>query len=114
MYLALSICVLFVYLIQSVNGAQFLNTTSLSLLFGSTTGGGTGAIVIVPFPYISLKSNKFDLHMKVLNLLWLLVLYVAHASLFIVAQLFVLNLVGWFGVLSNKFIIFWYSIIILF
>ena len=69
MYLALSICVLFVYLIQSINGAQFLNTTSLSLLFGSTTGGGTGAIVIVPFPYISLKSNKFDLHMKVLNLL---------------------------------------------
>ena len=28
-------------------------------------------------------------------------------------KFFVLNLVGWFGVLSNKFIIFWYSIIML-
>ena len=58
MYLALSICVLFVYLIQSVNGAQFLNTTSLSLLFCSTTGGGTGAIVIVPFHYVYITKIK--------------------------------------------------------
>ena len=33
MYLALSIYVLFISHIQSVNGAQFLNTTSLSLLY---------------------------------------------------------------------------------
>ena len=37
---------------QSVNGAQFLNATSLSLLFGFATGGGTGAIVIVPLTSI--------------------------------------------------------------
>ena len=47
MYLALSICVLFISLMQSVNGAQFLNTTSLTLLFGFATGGSTGAITIV-------------------------------------------------------------------
>ena len=43
---------------QSVNGAQFLSTTSLSLLFGGADGGGTGAIVIVPLASIctSLKS----------------------------------------------------------
>ena len=52
MYLALSICVLFISLMQSVNGAQFLNTTSLSLLFGCAAGGGTGAIVIVPLASI--------------------------------------------------------------
>ena len=33
MYLALSISVLFISLMQSVKTAQFLNTTSLSLLF---------------------------------------------------------------------------------
>ena len=48
MSLALSTCVFFISLMQSVNGAQFLNTTSLSLLFGFAAGGGTGAIVIVP------------------------------------------------------------------
>ena len=47
MYLALSICVLFIWLIQSVNGAEFLNTTSLSLLYGFVAGVGTGAIAIV-------------------------------------------------------------------
>ena len=46
MYVTLYICVLFISLMQSVNGAQFLNTTSLSLLFGSAACGGTGAIVI--------------------------------------------------------------------
>ena len=48
MYLALSICVLFISLVQSVNGAQFLNTISLSLVFGSCDGGGTFEFVIVP------------------------------------------------------------------
>ena len=32
MPIALSICVLFISLMQSVNGSQFLNTTSLLLL----------------------------------------------------------------------------------
>ena len=38
-------------------------------------------------------------------------LYVPRASAVIATQFFVLNLVGWFGVLSNKFIIFWYPMI---
>ena len=38
---------------QSVNGAQFLNTTSLSLIFGVIAVGGIGAIDIVPFTRIS-------------------------------------------------------------
>ena len=48
---SLSISVLFISLVQSVNGIQFLNTNSLSLLSrfsgGGGGGGGTGAIVIV-------------------------------------------------------------------
>ena len=48
MSLALSICVLFISLMQSVNGAQFLNTNFLWLLFEFTAGGGAGANVIVP------------------------------------------------------------------
>ena len=40
-------------------------------------------------------------------------LYVLRASSFISTQFFVLNLVGWFDLLCNKFIIFWYFIIIL-
>ena len=46
MYLALCICVLFISLMQSVNGAQFLNTSSLSLLSGYA-GASTRAAVIV-------------------------------------------------------------------
>ena len=49
-----------------------------------------------------------------LNLIWILMLYdVPHELSLISAQFFVLNLDSWFDVLSNKFIIFWYSIIIL-
>ena len=32
---------------QLVNRVKFLNTTSLSLLFGFAAGGGTGAVAIV-------------------------------------------------------------------
>ena len=48
--LVLSICVLFISLMHSVNRAHFLNTYSLSLSFGIAGGGGggTGAIDIVP------------------------------------------------------------------
>ena len=52
MYLALSIYELFISLMQSVSRAQFLNTTSLSLLFGFATGGEIGEIVIVPLTSI--------------------------------------------------------------
>ena len=40
-------------------------------------------------------------------------LYVSRESSFISAQFFFQNFVGWFVVLSQKFIIFWYSIVAL-
>ena len=44
---------MFISVMQSVNGAQFLNATSLSLLSGFPGGGGgTGMIVIVPLTSI--------------------------------------------------------------
>ena len=51
MYLGLSICALFLSLIKSVNGAQFLNTTSLPLL-SVGTGAATLSINIVPLTSI--------------------------------------------------------------
>ena len=50
--------------------------------------------------------DKLVFNIEVLNLNWLLVLYVPRASSFISIQFFVLSLIGWFDVLSNKFIIF--------
>ena len=38
---ALSICVLFISLMQSVNGAQVINTTSLSTLIGLSPAFGS-------------------------------------------------------------------------
>ena len=52
MSLAWSVCVLFMWLLQSVSREQFLNTTSLLLLFGVTAGGNTGVIVIAPLTSI--------------------------------------------------------------
>ena len=46
MSLALSICVLFVSLIQPVNGAQFLNTSSLFLLFGAASVPVFGTVIV--------------------------------------------------------------------
>ena len=46
MYLALSICVLFISLMQSVSGAQFLNTTFLPT-FSACAGASTRVIDIV-------------------------------------------------------------------
>ena len=50
MFLALSILILFISLMQSVNGAQFLNTTYLSPLFGLPPA--FAAIVVVPLTSI--------------------------------------------------------------
>ena len=61
--------------------------------------------------YEPLKWHKLDLNIVVLNLVWLLVLYVPRESLFILSQFFILNLDGWFPLLSKK--LFWYFIIIL-
>ena len=46
MSLELSICVLFVSLIQPVNGAQFLNTSSLFLLFGAAAVPVFGTVIV--------------------------------------------------------------------
>ena len=46
MSLALSICVLFISLVQSVNAAQFLNTTSLFLLFGAAAFFAFGTPIV--------------------------------------------------------------------
>ena len=46
MSLALSICKLFISLMQSVNGAQFLNATSLFLLLGAAAVGVFGNVII--------------------------------------------------------------------
>ena len=51
MYLPLSICVLFIALTQSVNGAKFLNTTFL-LTFSGFLCAKTLAIDIVPLTNI--------------------------------------------------------------
>ena len=55
---------------QSVNGAQFLNTTSLPSLSYSA-GASTCAIDIVPLKsiYSSLKPHKLDLSIEVLSLI---------------------------------------------
>ena len=70
--LALSVCVLFISLMQSVNGTQFLNTTSLHhylvLLVLVLV-----KIDVVPLTSIHalLKSHKLDLNIEVLNSVWL-------------------------------------------
>ena len=56
---------------------------------------------------------RFDFSIEVLGLVWLLVSCIPRVSSFISIQFFVLNLDFRFGVLSNRFIIFWYSIFIL-
>ena len=48
MSLVLSVCALFISLMQSVNGAQFLNIKSSLLLFGFAAGGCTASIDIFP------------------------------------------------------------------
>ena len=46
MYLYLSTCVLFNLLMESVNGAQFLNITFLFLLFGAEASASVFGTVI--------------------------------------------------------------------
>ena len=60
--------------------------------------------------YASLQSHKLYFSMEFLNDIWLLVLHIPRELSFISTQFFVLD---WFGVMSNKFIVFWFSIIIL-
>ena len=81
MPLALSICVLFNLLIQSVNGTQFLNTVSIPL-FPLPSAKSVPAIILFTSIYASLLSHKLDFKVEVLNSVWLLALYVPSASSF--------------------------------
>ena len=68
-------------------------------------------IVSLASIYVSLQSHRLDFSIEVLKLIWLSMLFVPCASSFISIEFFVLNLVGWFGSLFNKFIIFLYSLL---
>ena len=68
MCLALSICVLFVSLMQSVNRAQFLNNIFLLALFGLSPTYSVVGVVPVTSIYASLNSRKIDLSIELLNL----------------------------------------------
>ena len=57
MFLPLSTCVYFISFIQSLRGAQFLNTNSLSLLFGLYCARASIDIVSVASIYASLYSS---------------------------------------------------------
>ena len=54
--------------------------------------------------YVSIIIITYNLNIEVLNLIWH-VSYTPCESSFISTQFLVLNLDGWFGVLSNKFIV---------
>ena len=94
--LALSIWVLFILLMQSVDGAQFLNITFLLVLFASASAAAV--LLTDTFPlasiYASLQSHKLDLSIDALKLICLLTEYVPLDSSFISTQFFVLNLDG--------------------
>ena len=69
MSLVLSICELFISLMQLVNGAQFLNTTCLLLLFASSPVATLFTTDIVPLTsiYDPLNSHNFYFNVEVLN-----------------------------------------------
>ena len=73
MFLTSSICVLFISLVQLINGAQFLNATPLSLSSKclAAASAPSPAIVIVRLTriYASLESHKLDFKVVVLNLI---------------------------------------------
>ena len=88
MYLALTICVLFISLMQSVNGAQFLNTTSLHTLYELSPACCATDIVPLTTIYASLKSHKLDFNIEILNSILLSLLNVPHVLSFISTHFF--------------------------
>ena len=69
MSLRLSIRALFTSFMQSVNGAQFLNTASLPALFELPNACSAAVIVPLTIMYASLKSHKLDFNNQILNLI---------------------------------------------
>ena len=79
MSLELPTCVLLNSLVQSVNRTQFLNYWQLHLWLSCFL---TDAIPLASM-FGSLQSHKFEFNIEVLNMIWLLVLYVPRESSFI-------------------------------
>ena len=52
MYLAISTCVLFISLMQSVNGAQFVNVTFLLVLFAAAPSAEVSSTDLFPLTSI--------------------------------------------------------------
>ena len=71
MFLELCISVLFISLMESVNGVKVSNTTSLMLLFGFAAGGGTSKTDIVPlYIYIYYQQLYYRLNHQLLPLIF--------------------------------------------
>ena len=105
-YFAFSTCVLFTSVMDLVNNEQFLNIACLLFL--------SAAIAAVSAPHPTTVIVHFQVYMHHYNHINF-VIFVIRATCIIIYfnAVFVLNLVDRFGVLPNKFMIFWYSIIIL-
>ena len=78
---------------KPVKDRQFLNITYLSSLFGATAATAMFETVIAPLTsmYASLKLHKLDFNIEVLNLFWLLLLYVLCVPSIIFTHFFILN-----------------------
>ena len=101
---SLSTRVLSILVMQSVYSTQFLNIAYLLLLSAvlvASSAPPTRVIVPLASIYGSLWSHKLDSSIQVLNLIWLLVLFVPRGSLFIPSQCFFLHLEVDLGILNN-------------
>ena len=89
----------FVYRLSELNVAQYLNITCSFITVASSP---SLVIVIVP-SQVCMYQCYHEFNIVVLNLIWLLVLYVSPASLFISTRFFVINLDARFiHCLTNK------------
>ena len=98
MSLTLSVYALFILFMKLVNGAQCLNCAN-------SAPAANVATVRLTSIYVSLKSQKLDLYRSFKFNLTNSVIH-SSLSLFVSIRFLLLNLVGGFGVLSIKFIIF--------
>ena len=96
---------------ESVNGEQFLDITFFSIIWDCRCFSEFYSFFNMHVCITMTTWTFFSI--EVLKLIWVLVLYIQCESSLISTQFFVLNLHGWFVVLSNKFIFFWYYINVL-
>ena len=90
---------------QSVNKAKFSNINFLLLLLTASPVAVATDIVPSTSMCVSLELHKIDFNVVVLNLIWLLVLYLSRESSLTSSHFFILKFYGWCGALSNEFII---------